>query len=768
MAFEYFKTNNMLFFFILALIISNMNSQLEPKCSLNSVNYSIVANLSEYLENEKNIDGREIYKEPVIDQLKTKKIGTTKELEFDRSKFDNIEEYDSLDDLIKDLQSRKLDAIVLNEGHSNKTQFLTDDLSRIEKPVDIIRYAFGFQKDNKTLVESFNEFLEIPVDRDKEMERWKGINYGIKSIEDEKKSLTGENGTINVLFRIKNEPFAYKDKNGDITGLEVLIIYNFAKAYGFGINLKEANTYEELIESLTNKSVDVVGGLLPIKEEYKKDISYSNIIFRSVNHIVVRNENLNDSLTWSEPYESPDDLDGETLGVLKGSNLEELTKEKFPESTLIEKNITFDLFEYLMMDQFEGFIMDRPSAEYFKSEYPDRITYFTESYYDSEYGFAFQKNDKGNKLKTDFNDYLGSVDFKEIYNKWNVEKTSDLTIDKELDDKNELIKAAFLPDVKPLSFQENGEMKGAEIELLYKFAKEKNYNINLTTIYEIEQRISYIEDGKANITGGWFTITDERKEKVDFSDSFFTAGTVMVVRKDSKKDEIAIKVLDDKYNPKKNNNADILVKFPKRKTNSSCVFPEKYNETITINCTISDLKDIDPYNEGFEYVNSSDKISITYSKLDVGNFIRADSKLPGHKIITESDKSKKICNGTSPSPSPSPSTTPSTTPSPSDDNRTLYYQRKKSSSGLSTGGIIAIMIPCGLVLLGAAGFALMNSGGTPAALAQYNDSELKTVTRQNLPLNPYEIQQPVKVVQQGETVQAVQPVQAVQDVNVAP
>ena len=170
MAFEHFKTNNMLLVFILALIIGNMNSQLEPKCSLNSIDYSIVANLSEYLENEKNIDGREIYKDPVIDQLKTKKIGIMKELEFDRSKFDNIEEYDSLDDLIKDLQSRKLDAIVLNEGYSNKTQFLTDDLSRIGRPVDIIPYAFGFQKDNKTLVDSFNEFLKTaPIDRDKEM-----------------------------------------------------------------------------------------------------------------------------------------------------------------------------------------------------------------------------------------------------------------------------------------------------------------------------------------------------------------------------------------------------------------------------------------------------------------------------------------------------------------------------------------------------------------------------------------------------------------------
>ena len=747
MAFKYLKTRNLLFIFIYSIIISNINSQniLDPQCSLNSIKYSIVANLSKYLENEKNIDGREIYKEPVISTLKTKKIGTMKELEFNHSLFDNIEEYDSYDSLIKDLQSRKLDAIVINEGYANKTQFLTDDLSRIRRPIVVLRHALGFQKDSQ-YVNSFNEFSDSVTDKAKYVKLWKSMNYGGKSIEEEKKGLTGENGTLNALYRLNNEPFAYEDENGEITGLEILMIYDFAKLKGYGVNLKGANTYPELIESLKNKSADVVGGRLTIKDEYRNEISYSAQTIASPNFVVVRYENLQDSLTWDEPYDSASDLEGQDLGVLKGSTLVELTNKYFPNSKQIEKEDSYDLFQDLIMDEYEGFLMDEPNAENFKSQYPNRITYFPDNYGSNDYGFAFQKNEKGKKLKEDFNEYLKSINFKEIYDKWNVKKTSDLTIDIKLDESAELINVGFLFEGKPLCFKENDENKGAEIELLYKFAKEKNYNINMTTFENLEGRISYIENCNANITGGWLSITDDRKEKVDFSEPFYSSGTVLVVRKDSKKDEIPIKILDGNYEEKKNNVADILVKFPKREAISSCVFPEKYNETITINCTISDLKDIDPYNEGFEYVNSSDKILITYSKLDVSNFINANKTLPEYKVITESDKSKKLCSGS---------------PSPSEHNMTVNNQNRKNSSGLSTGGIIAITIPCGLALLGVAGFALMSSNPRPASTI--NNSNENINVSQNLPLNTYEIQQSVKDVLPVEKVQVVQPIQ---DVNI--
>ena len=175
--------------------------------------------------------------------------------------------------------------------------------------------------------------------------------------------------------------------------------------------------------------------------------------------------------------------------------------------------------------------------------------------------------------------------------------------------------------------------------------------------------------------------------------------------------------------------------------NSSCIFPSFYNDEILINCTIDNISDVDT-SKGFKYVNTTDKIVLLYDYLKADNFLQANSKLKEHKIITESNKSQNVCPVNSPS---SPT---------SEGNATIYYQNKKSSSALSTGGIIAIMIPCGLVLLALAGFSLMNSCSGAAHL-QYSPTEIETVNRQILPSNNNFIPQP----------QLVQPVQAVQDVN---
>ena len=79
---------------------------------------------------------------------------------------------------------------------------------------------------------------------------WTQLNFDEKHIDSE---LTGKNGSLNILVKYGNYPYTYKESN-EIIGSEIYFLYLFAKEYGYKINLKEVNSYEEQVESLKNKS----------------------------------------------------------------------------------------------------------------------------------------------------------------------------------------------------------------------------------------------------------------------------------------------------------------------------------------------------------------------------------------------------------------------------------------------------------------------------------------------------------------------------------
>ena len=360
-------------------------------------------------------------------------------------------------------------------------------------------------------------------------------------------------------------------------------------------------------------------------------------------------------------------------------------------------------------------------VDHFRLLYPEILDYYTTDLLNIQYSFAFKKGENGITLLNEFNQFLSNVNLTEIYIKWNVSNTSNVIIDKNLNTSAPTINAAFLMDLKPLSFKENNEMKGYEIDLLYRFAKEKNYNINLEQVNIID-RINYLQQDKANITGGWFTITDDRKQLVSFSNPIYEGKTALAVRVDSKKDSLTLKILDENNNTKANYIANIQVRFPNATKTSYCVFPDKYNETILINCTINNLTNIDPYNEGFTFNGTSEKIQIVYANLELDNFLQANSKITGHNnIITESNKSSIVCYDSIDTSVTTTITTISYDNSTS--SNTTLYRNHGSSGGISTGAIIGIAIPCILLALGGLGAAFaFKSSATPALLYSGQES----------------------------------------------
>jgi len=131
------KLQTFVLVFIILFSIKHYNSQsiedlIRPKCTSQSISYSILANLSEYLQYENNTDGRDLYKS--IGDLKTKRVGTLKDFYINGTTytFDSLNRsYDSHASLLADLSNNKLDAIIVDGLTGNNTQMFSNDLSII-------------------------------------------------------------------------------------------------------------------------------------------------------------------------------------------------------------------------------------------------------------------------------------------------------------------------------------------------------------------------------------------------------------------------------------------------------------------------------------------------------------------------------------------------------------------------------------------------------------------------------------------------------------
>ena len=373
------------------------------------------------------------------------------------------------------------------------------------------------------------------------------------------------------------------------------------------------------------------------------EVTFSDTIYESKVYIVVRYSNLPESMKFKPPYYSVNQFNGEKLGVLLDSSYEPLTLNYFPKTKPISYGSFSELYYHLLMKNIEGFLIDEIISKYYQIIFNNKISYYNLENEASFLSFAFQKNENGIALMNEFNEFLSTINLTEILNKWLVLDSSTIIIDKNLNNNGKLIKAAFNFLSKPLSFIEEGEERGSDIEILYKFAKAKNYNIKLTHV-SLDERMTYIIDGKADISGGAFTVTEERKQKVHFSNPVCDNSIGLVVRTDSKKDMIKIKIMDNNYKEKADNNAEVKVQFSEAIKTSTCIFPDTYNETILINCSITDLNNVNA-SKGFKYMSTSDKINILYNNLELNNFFEANSKIAGHNnIIIESNKDSIKCS----------------------------------------------------------------------------------------------------------------------------
>ncbi len=230
-----------------------------------------------------------------------------------------------------------------------------------------------------------------------------------------------------------------------------------------------------------------------------------------------------------------DDLAGASIGVQLGTTADIYASdyEGDDAGTQIERyNKGADAIQALLQNKIDCVMIDEQPAKAFVEKNPSLVI-LDEAFADEEYAFAIAKNNAA--LTAEINEALaalkedGTIDSiihnyigtdeeigKSPYVKKDVERTKGTLV------------VATNATFPPYEYYENDAIVGIDMDIMQALCDEMGYELSIEDM-EFDSIITAVQSGKADVGAAGMTVTDERKQNVDFSDSYTTAKQVIVV-----------------------------------------------------------------------------------------------------------------------------------------------------------------------------------------------------------------------------------------------
>ena len=138
------------------------------------------------------------------------------------------------------------------------------------------------------------------------------------------------------------------------------------------------------------------------------------------------------------------------------------------------------------------------------------------------------------ELQHDLNNYLAEIradgTYQKLNDRWMENKDISLNPIPQQRGTGKTINVATFPAMPPYNFIKNGQPSGFEIDLLTEWANRRNYRMEFLFM-EFASQIPAVQTGKADLSIGSISATEERQKNVLFSDGYYFARILFYTRK---------------------------------------------------------------------------------------------------------------------------------------------------------------------------------------------------------------------------------------------
>lgn len=222
------------------------------------------------------------------------------------------------------------------------------------------------------------------------------------------------------------------------------------------------------------------------------------------------------------------------MGVRTGSIQDAYTAQYLPEASILYYEGISDMIVALTSGKIDGFMTVTTRVPFILRENAKLAALELEGPLD-HVAFMAARADFSQELLVQLNAYIVSIKenglFAELYAQWftATDHYPEVIALSALSAENGTIRYAAQGNMEPISFMLGGELTGLELDLLSRFCQEYGYGLTVTES-NIAGMLAGITSGKYDLAGGGLAITEERRQSVDFSESYHSYGQWIITR----------------------------------------------------------------------------------------------------------------------------------------------------------------------------------------------------------------------------------------------
>lgn len=233
---------------------------------------------------------------------------------------------------------------------------------------------------------------------------------------------------------------------------------------------------------------------------------------------------------------SLDDLPGKTIGVQLGTTGDIYASDYEAEGSVIERySKGSDAVQSLLQGKVDCVIIDEQPAKAFVAKNAEKLMILEEPFALEDYAISVAK--ENSELTAQINEALSTLKADGTLDKIianyigdDTKGTCPYVADPDNTGANGILIMATNAYFEPYEFYDGGKVVGIDAEMAQAVADILGKSLLIEDM-EFASIIAAVQSGKADMGVAGMTVTEERLQNIDFTDSYTTATQVIIVRK---------------------------------------------------------------------------------------------------------------------------------------------------------------------------------------------------------------------------------------------